>query len=48
MMIKVGMCQNIDAETVGTTQRTINILWRRFQTTGSTDDQPGSGRPNVT
>lgn len=47
-MIKVGMCQNIDAETVGTTQKTINLLWRRFQTTGSTDNQPRSRRPKVT
>lgn len=47
-MLKAGMCQNIDAKTVGTTQKTINILWRRFQTTGSTDDQPRSGRPKVT
>lgn len=46
-MLKAGMCY-ADAETDGTTRETINLLWRRFQTTGSTDDQPRSGRPKVT
>ena len=47
-MLQAGMSQNAVAATVGTSQKTISLLWRRFQTTGSTDDRPRSGRPRVT
>lgn len=47
-MLKTGMSQNADAKTVGTTQKTINLLSRRLQTTESTDDRPRSERPKVT
>ncbi|XP_052686921.1 uncharacterized protein LOC128166056 [Crassostrea angulata] len=50
-MLQVDMSQNAVAATVGTSQKTISllhVLWRRFQTTRSTDDRPRSGRPRVT
>lgn len=47
-MLQAGMSQNAVAATVGRSQKTITLLWRRFQTTGYTDDQPCSGRPRVT
>lgn len=46
-ILQAGMSQNAVAATVGTYQNTISLLWRRFQTTGSTDDRPGSGRPRI-
>lgn len=47
-MLQAVMSQHAVAATVGTSQTTVSLLWRRFQTTGSTDDRPRSGRPNVT
>lgn len=44
-ILQAGMSQNAVAATVGTYQNTISLLWRRFQTTGSTDDRPG--RPQI-
>ena len=46
-MLQAGMSQNFVAATVGTSQKTISLLWRRFQTTESTDDRLRIGRPRV-
>lgn len=35
-----GMSHTAVAQAMGTTQRTTILLWRCFQTTESTDDQP--------
>lgn len=34
-IFQAGMSQNTVAETVGTNQKTMSLLWRRFQTTWS-------------
>lgn len=47
-MLQADMSQNAVAATVRMSQKTISLLWRRFQTTGSTDDRPRSGRSRVT
>ena len=43
-----GVSQSEVARRLGVHQSTINRLWKRLQTTGSTADQPRSGRPRVT
>uniref|UniRef100_K1QHF1 Collectin-12 n=1 Tax=Magallana gigas TaxID=29159 RepID=K1QHF1_MAGGI len=47
-MLQACMSQNTVAATVGTSQKTISLLWKSFQNTEYTDDRSRGGRPGVT